>query len=188
MSPNGRSVYVANSGFADTVSQYNVGATGRWRPKSPATVAAGDRPLGVAVSPDGRASTSANTARQRLPIQRRRGRRARRRRARRRWPPARPDRGGGEPGRGERLRHEHTSDNVSQYDVGAGGTLRPKSPATVAAGGGPVGVAVSPDGQSVYVTNHFSDNVSQYNVGAGGALPPRARPRWAPATSRKRSR
>ena len=45
------------------------------------------------------------------------------------------------------------SDNVSQYDVGAGGVLAPMSPATVAAGDTPVGVAVSPDGGSVYVTN-----------------------------------
>ena len=44
-------------------------------------------------------------------------------------------------------------DSVSQYDVGAGGALSPKSPATVAAGDGPYGVAVSPDGGSVYVAN-----------------------------------
>jgi hypothetical protein len=34
--------------------------------------------------------------------------------------------------------------SVSQYDVGPGGGLSPKSPATVAAGNGPFGVAVSP--------------------------------------------
>ena len=44
-------------------------------------------------------------------------------------------------------------DSVSQYDVGAGGALSPKSPATVAAGIVPLGVAVSPDGGSVYVAN-----------------------------------
>jgi hypothetical protein len=33
---------------------------------------------------------------------------------------------------------------VSQYDVGAGGALHPKSPATVVAGDAPFGVAVSP--------------------------------------------
>ena len=43
--------------------------------------------------------------------------------------------------------------SVSQYDVGAGGLLAPLSPATVAAGFSPFGVAVSPDGQSAYVTN-----------------------------------
>ena len=35
-------------------------------------------------------------------------------------------------------------DSVLQYDVGAGGTLQPKSPARVAAGRRPAGLAVSP--------------------------------------------
>ena len=67
-----------------------------------------------------------------------------------------------------------TSVSVSQYDVGAGGALSPKSPATVATGTNPYGVAVSPDGGSVYVTNVASDSVSQYDVGAGGALSPKS--------------
>ena len=62
---------------------------------------------------------------------------------------------------------------VSQFDVGAGGALSPKSPPTVAAGTFPSGVAVSPDGGSVYVTNGGSDSVSQYDVDAGGALSPK---------------
>ena len=37
-----------------------------------------------------------------------------------------------------------TSGSVSQYDVGAGGTLSPKTPATVVAGDGPFGVVVGP--------------------------------------------
>src|SRR5206468_2811857 len=63
-------------------------------------------------------------------------------------------------------------DTISQYDVGAGGVLTPKSPPTVAAGLFPEGIAVSPDGKSVYVANGaFPENdVSQYDVGAGGAL------------------
>ena len=56
-----------------------------------------------------------------------------------------PWRGGGQPGRRQRLRHEPVQrTSVSQYDVGAGGALTPKSPATVAAGDDPVEVAVSP--------------------------------------------
>ena len=66
------------------------------------------------------------------------------------------------------------SDTVSQYDVGAGGTLTPKTPATVAAGTSPDAVAVSPDGESVFVANFNSDNVSQYDVGAGGTLTPKS--------------
>jgi 6-phosphogluconolactonase len=64
--------------------------------------------------------------------------------------------------------------NVSQFNVGAGGLLAPLSPPTVAAGSGPNGVAVSPDGQSVYVTNYSDNTVSQYDVGADGALSPKA--------------
>jgi 6-phosphogluconolactonase len=66
--------------------------------------------------------------------------------------------------------------DVSQYDVGAGGGLSPKSPATVLAGSRPHGVAVSPDGKSVYVTNASSDTVSQYDVGADGTLTPKSPP------------
>ena len=66
-----------------------------------------------------------------------------------------------------------TDDSVSQYDVGAGGALAPKSPprwprATARR------VAVSPDGGSVYAVNVNGDNVSQYDVGAGGALAPKS--------------
>jgi YVTN family beta-propeller protein len=60
--------------------------------------------------------------------------------------------------------------SVSQFDVGAGGTLAAKSPATVATGNAPHDVAVSPDGRSVYVTNANDDTVSQFDVGAGGTL------------------
>ena len=35
------------------------------------------------------------------------------------------------------------------------------------------GVAVSPDGTSVYVTNIGSSDVSQYDVGGGGVLTPK---------------
>ena len=38
-------------------------------------------------------------------------------------------------------------DSVFQYDVGAGGALSPKSPATVATGASPEGIAVSPAAQ-----------------------------------------
>jgi DNA-binding beta-propeller fold protein YncE len=62
--------------------------------------------------------------------------------------------------------------NVSQFNVGPGGLLAALSPPTVAAGSGPEGVAVNPDGKSVYVTNLLDDTLSQYAVGSGGALTP----------------
>ena len=69
---------------------------------------------------------------------------------------------------------------VSQFDVSAGGALQPKSPPTVPAGTFPIGVAVSPDGKSVYVTNQggavAAGTVSQFDVSAGGALQPKSPP------------
>jgi len=59
---------------------------------------------------------------------------------------------------------------VSQYDVAPGGTLTAKTPATVATGTNPFGVALSPDGRSAYVTNLGGASVSQYDVAPGGTL------------------
>jgi len=70
---------------------------------------------------------------------------------------------------------------VSQYGVGPGGTLSPMSPATV-----PIGaaghsfasseIAVSRNGQSVYVTNSQDGLVYQYDVGPTGGLSPKSPP------------
>ena len=68
---------------------------------------------------------------------------------------------------------------ISEYDVGSGGALAPKSAASVAGGDAPDAIAVSPDGKSVYVVNNSTDGVggvSQYDVGAGGTLTPKATP------------
>jgi DNA-binding beta-propeller fold protein YncE len=62
-------------------------------------------------------------------------------------------------------------DTVSQYGVGAGGSLSPKSPSTVAAGRDPVGIAVTPDSQSVYVADEGDGQLSQYLATAGGLKP-----------------
>jgi DNA-binding beta-propeller fold protein YncE len=64
---------------------------------------------------------------------------------------------------------------VSQYSIGAGGKLSPKTPETVATGGEPRQVAVSPDGKSVYVSNlREKGEISQYTVEPGGALTPKS--------------
>src|SRR6476469_3635089 len=63
--------------------------------------------------------------------------------------------------------------SVSQYGVDAGGALSPLSPAVVPAGPGhSVGIAITPDGRSVYVAN--SASISQYDIGPGGALTPKS--------------
>jgi DNA-binding beta-propeller fold protein YncE len=108
-SPDSKSVYVVNAGglppVAGTVSQYNVDpVTGMLSPKSPATVATGVSPIGVAISPEGKSIFVTNF-------------------------------------------NNFVSLNigsVSQYDVGAGGALAPKTPATVATDVGPLGIAVTP--------------------------------------------
>ena len=64
-------------------------------------------------------------------------------------------------------------DTLSQYDIGAGGALTPKTPESVGTGSSPAGVAVSPDGGSVYVTNENGDSISQYDIGANGAVAPK---------------
>lgn len=138
ISPDGKSVYVTN-GFGNTVSQYDVGPAGALTPKVPATVAAGTDPEGVAVSPDGKSAYVVNA-------------------------------GGFPPVTG----------TVSQYDIDRRtGALSPKTPPTESAGASPFGVAVSPLGKSVYVTNFNNfvmvnpGTVSQFDVGAGGALTPK---------------
>jgi YVTN family beta-propeller protein len=64
--------------------------------------------------------------------------------------------------------------SVSQYGVAADGALSPLSPAVVPAGPGhSVGIAITPDGRSAYVTN-LGGSVSQYDIGPGGALTPKS--------------
>jgi DNA-binding beta-propeller fold protein YncE len=130
VSPNNKNVYVTNQAD-DTVSQYSIRARGRLVPNSPSTVATGHFPTGVTVSRDGRSVYVAN----------------------------------------------RRSDDVSQYDVGSGGRLSPKSPATVPAAPITGNVVVSPDGRSVYVTGSNAGGtlgrISQYDVGSGGKLSPK---------------
>ena len=60
--PDGTSVYVANAG-SSSISQYTAGTDGRLSPKSPATVAAGNNPIEIAVSPAPRLPGSLNQCR-----------------------------------------------------------------------------------------------------------------------------
>jgi DNA-binding beta-propeller fold protein YncE len=68
------------------------------------------------------------------------------------------------------------ANTISQYDFGTGGVLRPKTPATVKAGGSPESVAAAPDGRSVYVTAYYAHRVYQYDIGRGGTLTPKSVP------------
>jgi YVTN family beta-propeller protein len=193
VSPDGESVYVTNFGNPPdergNVSQYDVGAGGALAPKSPATVAAGNNPALLAVSPDGESVYVANTLASGVSD------------GVEHYDVSQYDVGAGGalvPKSTPRVpadtfpfavavspdghdvyvtNHGATPDvpgTVSQYDVGAGGALAPKSTPTVTAGNDPQWVAVSPDGESVYVANFASNDVSQYDVGAGGGLSPKS--------------
>jgi DNA-binding beta-propeller fold protein YncE len=171
-------VYVTNFG-SDSISQYEVGAGGLLAPLSPPTVAAADRPASVAVSPDARNVYVTNTFRDEVtqydvspggtlspksPPSVAAGR----------FPTTvavSPD--------GQSAYVSNAGDelddipaSISQYDVGPGGALSPKNPATVASCGG-LRLAVSPDGKSVYVTAGENQCISQYDVGRGGKLSPK---------------
>ncbi len=63
-----------------------------------------------------------------------------------------------------------SGNNVSQYNVDAGGTLTALSPATVSAGAFPFSVTVDPTGRYAYVANVNGNSVSQYRVDSSGGL------------------
>ncbi|MGO9991422.1 MAG: Ig-like domain-containing protein [Steroidobacteraceae bacterium] len=62
--------------------------------------------------------------------------------------------------------------SISQYTIGADGSLTPMTNPTVATLLGPNSIAVNPKGPYVYVADYNSSAVSQYDIGAGGALTP----------------
>ncbi|MGA9859294.1 MAG: beta-propeller fold lactonase family protein [Solirubrobacteraceae bacterium] len=175
ISPDGRSVYVVDYAGGD-VLQYDVGAGGALSPKTPATVASGTNPEGIAVSPDGTSVYVVNRGEKDVALL--------------------------HVGAGGKLSKVGTTvagseptfvavspdgknvyvvdrnggiaaGAVLQYDVGSGGVLLPKTPASVTAGLNADGIAMGPDGKSVYVSNNQSSDVSQYDVGSGGALSPK---------------
>jgi DNA-binding beta-propeller fold protein YncE len=62
---------------------------------------------------------------------------------------------------------------IGQFNIMAGGALKPKSPATLPAAGSPTSIAMSPDGQSVYALDRDGEAVLQYDVGTNGRLSPK---------------
>jgi len=66
-------------------------------------------------------------------------------------------------------------DTVEEYNIGFGDALSPKVVPAVSISGGGSGIAVSPNGQYVYVTGQASSGasfVNEFAVGAGGELNP----------------
>jgi len=68
------------------------------------------------------------------------------------------------------------SGDVSQYSIGADGSLSPLAPATVDSGSDPFSdpfsITVEPSGKFVYVANWGTHDVSQYSIGGDGGLSP----------------
>jgi DNA-binding beta-propeller fold protein YncE len=91
---------------------------------------------------------------------------------------------GAAPSRSRNVYVANEAGGISQYDVGAGGLLASKTPAQVPAGSFLAqGIAMSPDGGSLYVPDVSSNSVFQYDVAANGALTPKAPPTVAAGTS-----
>jgi 6-phosphogluconolactonase (cycloisomerase 2 family) len=61
---------------------------------------------------------------------------------------------------------------VLQYDVAPNGAATPKPVAALDAGKKPTAIAITPDGQTLYVGDRGSDHLRQFHVGAGGGLEP----------------
>jgi 6-phosphogluconolactonase len=169
-------VYVANSG-SDDVSHYDLGSGGLLTPLAPPAVpAAGEFPSSVAVSADGNSvyvanqrsdsvsqygvaadgtltpKTPASVAAGRLP----------------RGVVVSPD-GNSVYVANVGSEFDDIPSTVGQYDVGPDGTLSPKSPPSVSTDEA-LGLAVSPDGESVYTVCGIDQCVLHYTVGTGGTL------------------
>jgi 6-phosphogluconolactonase len=190
-SPDRSSLYVTSSNYLPGdgwIYQYDVELGGVLSPKSTPKVALGFPPSAMAVHPDGKSAYVGNTANNTLvqfDIDATTGALTPKAAA----PPGTgelpsqaavspdgtslyvanlgvPQRAGGDPG------------SVTQYDIDATtGALSPKDSSTAPAGSNPVGVVVSPDGGSVYVSNlqraaGGGGTVSQYNIAGDGTLHP----------------
>jgi len=181
VSHDGSSAYVTNFS-GGSVSQFDVSAAGALTPKDPATVPAGSQPAGIAVSSDGESVYAANQVPDGTVAQF----------------SVDPASGGLEPkapatvaagtqprgivaAAGRVYVTNVGSNTISQYGADGSGALSQLAPA-VGAPRSPSGLALSPDGTSLYVAAFGDGVVGQYSVGGDGTLAVKAAP--APANFR----
>jgi uncharacterized repeat protein (TIGR01451 family) len=175
VTPDGKSLYVADA-TADAVAQYSISpVTGKLTPESPRTVAVDGVPAWIAVAPDGKYAyvlnyTKGDVAQYRInpgtdtlsskPV-------------------ATAATGGREsitiaPNGKNAYVTDPVGAKIWQYRISpATGKLSPLSPATVTTGKGTHDIEITPDGTNAYVLTVVDDKVSQYRINpATGALRP----------------
>jgi 6-phosphogluconolactonase len=183
VSPSGAWAYIANS-VDNTISQYSVNATGALVATANPPVATGTEPWNVTLSPNGKYVYVANhgnappggmtisqysvdaTTGVLTPL------------IPATLPTAFPYPGGitVDPTSSYAYLSNINGDTVSEYGIGAVGTLSSLNPASVATGTEPVFLAFDPTGKYAYEANYTVDvssatgTVSQYAVGTGGQL------------------
>jgi DNA-binding beta-propeller fold protein YncE len=185
VSPNGKNVYVADYTnvyhTAGRISQYSVGPNGGLTPLANPTVATGDLPGWIAVSPDSKnvyvtntegsdamcAPTACSTVDQYSvgadgsltslsPATVATG----------------PTPGGVvvSPNGNNVYVTDQFDDTVSQYIRHGDGTLTPMNAPTVPAGNLPYAIAITPNGKYVYAADNLGASISEYSVGSDGSL------------------
>jgi DNA-binding beta-propeller fold protein YncE len=164
VSPDGKSAYVANYGLG-TVAQYSRNTeTGKLSVLSPATVPAGINPHGIAISPGGESVYVANNSSPGAVTLLTRNTTSGKLTTSTAMPAGEysecvvvsPD--------GENVyATNEVSGSISQYSRNTEtGKLTTLSPATIATGIDPSGIAISADGKSLYTADLGSDSISQY--------------------------
>jgi 6-phosphogluconolactonase len=173
VSPDGASVYVTNFS-GGSVSQYDVTTTGELAPKAAGPVAAGSRPAGIAVSRDGASlyvtnQVASGTVR-RFSIDAESGALT-----------SQATIGAGSQPRGVAVAADRVyvsnvgSNTISQYAADGAGVLSQLAP-PVSAPDSPFGLALSPDGHSLYVALFAGLAIGQYSVAGDGTLSAKADP------------
>ena len=174
----GKYVYAA-SFAANNISQYTINSDGSLTPMTLATVAAGWGPMTVTIDPSGRYVYTANFMDETI-SQYRIGADGSL------IPMTTPTVAAGPTpwsitvspsGKSVYVTNEgngNVNGTISQFTIGADGSLTSMATPTVVAGLSPISITVDPTRKYAYVANLSGNNVSQYTISADGSLTPMA--------------